>query len=355
MAKGEVIIYGIIGKDTKYVDVVHQVKMMDEDVDEIDVHINSEGGYVEEGQRIHKYLKKLPQKINTIGSGVVASIATVIFMAGENRTISDNTIFFIHMPRQSSENLKTSKELLRDGEDLKRLEGKFKRFYSRHTSLTENEAKELLESETELTNEQLYSFGFITEKVRQAKAVAFYNPKKHNEMTEDKSKLKAIFNIIAGKDEEPKAQLELNADDQSKIVFPDIDEASEIEAGVNATVDGEAADGQWTVDVEGEKFVLKFENGSLTEIQAAEDEDEDEEEEANNGLEERIKKLEEKVEEKDAQINKLQGKIQESDKILNKIKGVRSTFNDGVDPKQPKRKGKGKSDLQKGLQAFANA
>ena len=44
-----------------------------------DVYINSEGGLVDVGFDIYNYLRSLGLPITTIGSGMVASIATVNF------------------------------------------------------------------------------------------------------------------------------------------------------------------------------------------------------------------------------------------------------------------------------------
>ena len=83
---GNIYISGQIGTfdgtpGTELIDIVSQVKSQPK-ATAFNVHINSEGGLVDVGFDIYNYLKSLGKPITTIGSGIVASIATVIFMAG---------------------------------------------------------------------------------------------------------------------------------------------------------------------------------------------------------------------------------------------------------------------------------
>lgn len=61
---------------------------------EITVVINSPGGDVAEGLSIYNYLKRA--KVNTEISGMAASIASVIALAGQHVAIYDNSTLFIH-------------------------------------------------------------------------------------------------------------------------------------------------------------------------------------------------------------------------------------------------------------------
>jgi ATP-dependent protease ClpP protease subunit len=84
--EGIIYINGQIGstpteKGVELIDIIQQVKAQ-EGALSFRVHINSEGGVVDTGFDIFNYLKSLQLPITTVGSGLVASIATVIFMAG---------------------------------------------------------------------------------------------------------------------------------------------------------------------------------------------------------------------------------------------------------------------------------
>jgi ATP-dependent Clp endopeptidase proteolytic subunit ClpP len=65
------------------------------------INIESNGGIVTEGMNLYHYLCSLKNKgieINTIGWGMVASIAVAVFLAGTKRVLHQHTKFLIHLP-----------------------------------------------------------------------------------------------------------------------------------------------------------------------------------------------------------------------------------------------------------------
>jgi len=56
--------------------------------DSITVQINSVGGSVTEGQAIASFLRGYPANVTTNGIGLVASIATIILLAGKKTSMS---------------------------------------------------------------------------------------------------------------------------------------------------------------------------------------------------------------------------------------------------------------------------
>ncbi|MET0267522.1 MAG: ATP-dependent Clp protease proteolytic subunit [Duganella sp.] len=64
--------------------------------------IQSNGGYVSDGICLYNYLSKLPIKIVTYNAGAVASIAVVLFLAGEERHASDTARFMVHKSHASA-------------------------------------------------------------------------------------------------------------------------------------------------------------------------------------------------------------------------------------------------------------
>ena len=66
------------------------------DIDEINVYINSCGGEVGEGLAIYNALKRHSAKVTTYCDGLAASIASVIFMAGDERVMSNSSLLFVH-------------------------------------------------------------------------------------------------------------------------------------------------------------------------------------------------------------------------------------------------------------------
>lgn len=66
------------------------------DVDTINVHINSMGGYTNEGLAIYNVLKNHSAKVNTIVDGFACSAASIVFMAGDTRTMNSASALMIH-------------------------------------------------------------------------------------------------------------------------------------------------------------------------------------------------------------------------------------------------------------------
>jgi len=69
------------------------------------VVLNSPGGFLNTGFAIYDLLMSLKEKgmkIITCGIGTVGSAATVIYMAGEKRYISESCVFNIHEPTSST-------------------------------------------------------------------------------------------------------------------------------------------------------------------------------------------------------------------------------------------------------------
>src|SRR5690606_35130056 len=131
----------------KLVDVIRQRKNQPEATG-FDVNIDSMGGYEDDGFNIYDYLTGLNLPIHTKGRGVVASIATVVFMAGDKRTRYDDTKFMIHMPYVPKLENAGSEDLDRVSNHIKEVEKKLIKFYSEKTSIEENAIKSMLKSET---------------------------------------------------------------------------------------------------------------------------------------------------------------------------------------------------------------
>lgn len=78
-------------------DVQDFLSQLDE-VEEINVHINSGGGSVFGGIAIYNILKSHKAKINVYVDGIAASIASVIMCAGDTIYIPKNAMVMIHKP-----------------------------------------------------------------------------------------------------------------------------------------------------------------------------------------------------------------------------------------------------------------
>ena len=77
-------------------DVIFMIE--NQEADEIEVLIQSPGGSAFEGIAIHNALILHPAKVTTRVLGAAASAASIIFMAGDERIMPENTYLMIHEP-----------------------------------------------------------------------------------------------------------------------------------------------------------------------------------------------------------------------------------------------------------------
>jgi len=130
------------------------------DVDTINVYINSYGGEVTEGLAIYNALKRHKAKIKTFCDGFAASIASVIFMAGDERIMSNASLLFIHNAWTIAEG--NANDFRKQAEDLDKITQASINAYMNHVNITEEELKELLDNETWITPQDALEMGFAT-------------------------------------------------------------------------------------------------------------------------------------------------------------------------------------------------
>lgn len=138
---------------------------LESDVTDIHVYINSGGGSVIEGWAIYDKLKTSGKKITTIGEGMVGSIATIIFMAGDYRKLHENSRFFIHNPywQPDSPTPMEADDLISLGESLQAEQKKILDFYSAQTGKAVEDLEPLMQKATDLTSAQALEMGFANE------------------------------------------------------------------------------------------------------------------------------------------------------------------------------------------------
>lgn len=195
MIQGHIYIHGTIGsytdpngvdvKGVELLDIIGQVKSQPKAVKFL-AHIGSPGGLVDAGNQIYDYLESL--KANGIGIDTISdsytdsetgevksgvgSIATKIFLAGQNRSIIEGHEFFIHNPwtqPQAGDSVKIKQEL----KALEQTEAELRAFYQLHTKVTDTGLKGLMDNETGMNADQAVTLGFATKKVVPQKSKAF--------------------------------------------------------------------------------------------------------------------------------------------------------------------------------------
>lgn len=186
------------------------------DVTEISVYINSYGGEVAEGLAIYNSLRRHKAKITTICDGFAASIASVIFMAGDERVMNDASLLMIHNAWTVCSG--NAQELRKQADDLEKITSASVAAYKAHSSLSEDEIKALMDDETWITPDEAMEYGFATSiETTEAKAASQSAKKRLFEIIKQHGK------HLQAEDEEPEDEEPDNAppDDEEPEPKPD--------------------------------------------------------------------------------------------------------------------------------------
>lgn len=146
------------------------------DVSKINVYINSYGGEVAEGLAIYNALKRHKAKVVTYCDGFAASIASVIFMAGDERVMNDSSLLMIHNAWSLA--VGNAEQLRKQADDLEKITQASVTAYKAHSKLSEEEIKELMDNETWILPEEALEYGFATKIEKTEKKAASQNAKK---------------------------------------------------------------------------------------------------------------------------------------------------------------------------------
>lgn len=271
MFKMSINIFGVVGEDVRASDVIKQIQAEKGKV--IDINIMSVGGNVREGLAIYDALREVSangQEVRTFAIGITASIASIIFMAGDRiREVSDNAEVMVHnssvMTGGNKHDLEGAIETL-DGIDARMIE-----IYASRTGLSNEELVNLLDKETFMSADEAVSKGFATEKTNALALVAILNKQKEpvNMANEKEEEEKGMFN---------KFKAWLNIENKAEEIPEKEDDAAE-----------EARDEDEKPDFEAENLALKAE---IAELKAKAESDEEEKKEMEAKAEEEKAKAE---------------------------------------------------------------
>lgn len=177
-----------------------------EGVSQIDVYINSYGGEVAEGVAIYNALKRQKAKVRTICDGFACSIASVIFMAGEERIMNEASMLMIHNAWTYAEG--NAAELRKQAEDLDKITKLSVETYKSHSNLTEEEIVALMDAETWILPSEAVEYGFATGIAKEEKSNA------------SQSAMLQLFNIVKAHQEakggEPEEEKPEDLDDEEQ-------------------------------------------------------------------------------------------------------------------------------------------
>lgn len=228
------------------------------------IKLRSFGGDVETGFSIYnelrRYAKDNSAKITILGEGQVASIATVIFLAGDERILTGHTEPFVHNAWVYTEG--DSKQLQRIASDLSKCNSQIAEHYALHTDLTVEEALLLMDAETSITAEEAVKIRFATsiEEVLRPVALKRFSINKNDDKMNKKTQslLNKAMQFLKGFSNKV-----VETAEGKELDFYELEDSGVIEVGVKAYFDGVNAEGDYVM-LSGETYM--FEAGILTEI-----------------------------------------------------------------------------------------
>lgn len=162
----EILIYQEIGYDW-WDDTGIDAEMFVEDlkalgdVQHLDVRIKSPGGSVFEGWGIYNALKRHPATVTTYNDAVVASIASVIYMAGDRRVTPENGMFIIH--EASGVAMGTAAVMRKMADQLDVISDGILDEYDSNTTLERDTIKDMMAEDTWFRGKDAVEWGFATE------------------------------------------------------------------------------------------------------------------------------------------------------------------------------------------------
>lgn len=209
------------------------------DVSTINVHISSYGGEVKEGLAIYNSLKNHKAKIRTYCDGFACSIASVIFMAGDERIMSKASLLMIHNAWTYVQG--NADELRKQADDLDKITSASINAYLEHVNITEKKLKKLMDNETWLTYDEALEMGFATS-----------IEKEEDNGVNQSVKFKLIDLIKQSQ------QAEDDEEDEEPIVVDDEDEENPDTSEDETDDTGETDDTEEDEDEEGEATNQKF-------------------------------------------------------------------------------------------------
>ena len=125
----------------------------------IHLHIASNGGCCFSGLHMYDSIKNNKYPVYTYVDGFIASAASLPFLGGTKRFMSDNAFIMIH--QLSTWFIGTFENLKDQFENSNKVMNKFKQLYKIELSISEDQLEELLKHDLWLTKEQAQKYGFI--------------------------------------------------------------------------------------------------------------------------------------------------------------------------------------------------
>ena len=150
--------------------------------------------------RIYNYLRNHAAKVHTRVTGTAASIATIIMMAGDTRSMAIGSTMMTHRASGLMLGFYNAQEMEETARNLKTVDAAMVDIYAATTGKGKEEIAALLDQgDTFLGADEAIEWGFATEADAQLKAVACADPKLFMKQLEQAGEIATLKAKLAGK------------------------------------------------------------------------------------------------------------------------------------------------------------
>ncbi|WP_413614759.1 Clp protease ClpP [Halomonas cupida] len=182
-------------------DFIDAVEALGE-IDVIDLEINSPGGDVASGIRIFNYLRNHKAIVNVRVTGTAASIATVIMMAGDTRTMGVGATIMTHRAASLMIGFYTAAEMKEFAKNIDVIDAAIVEAYAAATGKSAEAINSLLDQgDTFMGADEAIDWGFATDKDAKLKAVACADPRMFQSQIQQQGKIRQLEAQLAAKGE----------------------------------------------------------------------------------------------------------------------------------------------------------
>lgn len=161
---GDIVSWPWLESDVSSYNLAKEIEGLE--VDTINVYINSYGGEVAEGLAIYNALRRHKAKVRTVCDGFACSAASVVFMAGDERVMSNASLLMIHNAWILTWG--DMNQLRKDADDLETINAAAIQAYMNHINISEEELQAMLDAETWISAADALEMGFATAVVNPA-------------------------------------------------------------------------------------------------------------------------------------------------------------------------------------------
>ena len=140
--------------------------MSAESNDPITIYISSPGGHVESGDVIYDMIKFISSDVRVVGTGWVASAATIIYLAAskQNRYSLPNTRYLVHQPSGGSQGDAT--DIAIQAEQILKTKARINKIISEETGRPLKQVEKDTDRDYWMSVEEAIKYGIVTKVVK---------------------------------------------------------------------------------------------------------------------------------------------------------------------------------------------